>query len=611
MKKYKESTPIDTVNKIRNILHDLGIFLKESHSQNMISKSCRIIIGNDEMDVCNIGTNGKGISLEYSLASGYAEFMERLQNHVLLNKRRYANRNFIEKLPVDSYYVRYLSENNLIFDYVYGEDEEVWDIEDVLKYSKEDLSMLFNMHSVEEMYSFFVDYLNIQKTLMLPFYSVMDKQLKYIPIDLCLSMTNTNGMSAGNSQDEAILQAICEIFERYSMRKIYYEHITPPDIPLEYFRNAPVYDMLRDIVDNLGYKIIVKDCSLGKSIPVVGLLIIDQNRKLYNFKLGADFVLSRALERCLNELQQGTEDFKWNDYKFIDIDYFSNMNIDNIYMHNYCNIFTTGYGYWPSTILSHKGSYDFIPYDTGYGKSNADDLKIASALIENSGFKMYIRNNSLLGFPSYFVVIPGMSNVWNQKNDYTLYTKSFSNINLINRIPEISYEDAAKLATALDENYVYIKYHSYQYTSNYFYNTDFDLLNLDIELLLFMIFFYIKNYEKSYHYMSIFLKDKDKKHFEYYFACLDFVKIRFLTNNKMEDVKHLLVLLYGVNLAEEVIEDLTCNNIFCYYKFPNCFKCECCEVKSTCKLFTVLAIEKRILDKSNKHLTQYMRFLGK
>lgn len=37
------------------------------------------------MSVFNIGTNGKGRSYDFSLASGYAEFMERFQNRLVFD----------------------------------------------------------------------------------------------------------------------------------------------------------------------------------------------------------------------------------------------------------------------------------------------------------------------------------------------------------------------------------------------------------------------------------------------------------------------------------------------------------------------------------------------
>lgn len=88
MKQYKATTPIHTVSKIRKILSNIGILLLERHMIHDKFSSCRVVIGNDGLGKLNIGTNGKGRTFEYSLASGYAEFMERLENHLLLNSKK-------------------------------------------------------------------------------------------------------------------------------------------------------------------------------------------------------------------------------------------------------------------------------------------------------------------------------------------------------------------------------------------------------------------------------------------------------------------------------------------------------------------------------------------
>ena len=88
MKKYKAEAPICTIGKIRKILSDIGILLLEQHLIHDNFSSCRVTFGNNGLDKLNIGTNGKGRTFEYSLASGYAEFMERLENHLLLNSKK-------------------------------------------------------------------------------------------------------------------------------------------------------------------------------------------------------------------------------------------------------------------------------------------------------------------------------------------------------------------------------------------------------------------------------------------------------------------------------------------------------------------------------------------
>lgn len=83
-KKYKQQSPENTINTIRNILHNKGVFLKETSFKNDGMNSCRLSIISHSLESLDIGTNGKGMSYLYALASGYAEFLERLQNDMLL-----------------------------------------------------------------------------------------------------------------------------------------------------------------------------------------------------------------------------------------------------------------------------------------------------------------------------------------------------------------------------------------------------------------------------------------------------------------------------------------------------------------------------------------------
>ena len=77
--RYKDCDPVQTVERIRSILDEFGIETEVMWVDNGMSTTfCNRIMakgmGRD------MGTNGKGSTREYALASGYAEFMERLEN---------------------------------------------------------------------------------------------------------------------------------------------------------------------------------------------------------------------------------------------------------------------------------------------------------------------------------------------------------------------------------------------------------------------------------------------------------------------------------------------------------------------------------------------------
>ena len=76
---YKESQPLETVSKIRNILSGLSIFTYESMWCNPYPNIYSARVECESSDG-GFGTNGKGRNRQYTLASAYAEFIERLQN---------------------------------------------------------------------------------------------------------------------------------------------------------------------------------------------------------------------------------------------------------------------------------------------------------------------------------------------------------------------------------------------------------------------------------------------------------------------------------------------------------------------------------------------------
>lgn len=85
---YKADSPYNTISRIRDIIKKLEIFVTEqdfySFDNNIFS--CRTIIDNVGFRKHNLGTNGKGLSAEFALASSYGELMERLQAGFLFRK---------------------------------------------------------------------------------------------------------------------------------------------------------------------------------------------------------------------------------------------------------------------------------------------------------------------------------------------------------------------------------------------------------------------------------------------------------------------------------------------------------------------------------------------
>lgn len=590
MKKYKQSIPQETIFKIRTILHELGIILYEKHIVQDDLYSCRVAIGNDNLLNLNIGTNGKGRSFEYSLASGCAEFMERLQNRLILN---------VTKTQITDKTFSIISWGDAgTAPYVYSKDEikiqPPYDLGETLDKSLSYLCsskgcLCWSISSLDKAFP--------KEMTLVPFYDVKNQIEIQLPIEFLLLMTGSNGMASGNSYKEAILQAICEIFERYAISEIYWKNLTPPTIPLEEFHGSEIYNKITKYKKkHPNYQLIIKDCSLGKGIPAIGLLIIDSVNKYYNFKLGVDFVPEIALERCFTEIHQGTTEFHRLDFKFIktedDIDESEN---------NLLNIFINGSGYWPKSIVLDKPSYPFVGFNPNLGLSNKQDLDYSISLINNLGYNIYIRNNSSLGFPTFYVVIPGMSQIL-QKDVLKLssYGSFFHDLKLINCLGSINEDIAYRLLLAIDENYDQLKKRNVSLKKMMVSNINNDLNQLSFEMLAALLALYLDRKETFIKYMTIYLQDKDEYLFKYYYACLEYIKL-LVEDNEPNNAKRILELFYGKELANEVIHDLSNPKVvFQYYKMSNCPDCNNCSLYNDCRKRHITDLQQRIYKKEEQ-----------
>lgn len=591
MKKYKAEAPICTIGKIRKILSDIGILLLEQHLIHDNFSSCRVTFGNNGLDKLNIGTNGKGRTFEYSLASGYAEFMERLENHLLLNSKKMLTDKTFNIFAVEK------EESNQNF--LYDQKERKVSFRKISKDFMEDFIRMCGFDSVDELNAYIASYMPDIRPLVVPFYDVKNKVEIEIPIEFSLLLTGSNGMASGNTPKEAILQALCEIFECYAISEIYWNEYTPPTIPFSFFSETEIGKTLSLYQKETGNKVIIKDCSLGKGIPAIGLIIINEAEQLYNFKLGVDFIPTVALERCFTEIHQGRNSFEGLSFKFIKTKSIG-AEEKKLAERNLMKIFINGTGFWPMSVLQGEETYEFKGFNHLLGESNSYDLKYSINLIESMGYNVYIRNNSFLGFPAYYVVVPGMSQIIKTNPFVSIYKPSFVDFSLINKLGSVTVDMAKKIFMAIDENYKILKEEGFTLNRVFVFNTNEDLKDLTIEMLGALLALYLRDDINAIKYLGLYLKGKDKKKYSYYYACLDYLKFQHTSCSP----KHILDVLYGHEMVNEIVGDLgDRNSIFQYYHFPNCPNCEKCKLKNECKQQIMVQINERI-NQSSAFLNQ-------
>ena len=379
----KDNNPKNTIENIITILNNCGIKLEEHfvhrRDYNKAAYSLRVTI-----EHTTIGANGKGTSELNSRASAYAEFIERLQNGKLISF------NIIDKKQINI--------NKIKIDKIFNE-----------KSDNKNCSELQNLISTISKHK------NIDT---IPFYSVKENKKYYIPKFILDIFQRSNGMSSGNSIEEALVQGFSEVCERYVIKKIFSSNIIMPEIPKEIYMK---YDNIKKIINwynELGYIVQIKDASLGEKLPVVCTIIEDRKSNIFALSFGAHPNILIAIERTLTEFVQGFDIESANSlnitkkYNFIsNVSYkYTDFCPFKIFISSpsfeYGNIFA-------DRLFSKKSSYDFSLNSWLYTDKYIDNKYLLKYILDNTkhihNYNIYIRNSSFLGFNSVYLFIPSMS----------------------------------------------------------------------------------------------------------------------------------------------------------------------------------------------------------
>ncbi len=451
-RRYKEATPEETVKRIKKILNEIGIEVEERWSK-------KSSVGTYSLRVCikgsDIGQNGKGMTKEFAMASGYAEFMERLQNGVFrfriekpTEELPFSNSPDEKKLTVEEL----MKENNSVLEHILqvnGYENKTKD--EKIKYVKEMLNE--NTGLVEKI-----------NRLSVPYYSVKYNNLQYMPDILFNYVFATNGMCAGNSPEEALIEGISEVLERYVSFRILKERLVLPEIPEGYIEKFPkVKAMVEKLKKSDEYYFKLVDCSLGGKYPVAGLYILQKNTGKFGFKMGAHPDYGIAMERCFTEAAQGRDIYEYAQtclFDFYEQDKKESVNLTKFVFSDLAAV--------PYQVLGQKSNYEFTAMPDVSELDNKSILKKLVDGILQEDKDILIRDLSVLGFPTYSIAIPGMSELsFDPKCNYlklicTLeeLLKDFSKINLSNVsevihimetiINEIGYEQLAYFISLKD-----------------------------------------------------------------------------------------------------------------------------------------------------------------
>lgn len=413
MRAYKEDTPQNTIFNIRQILHRINILPIEHSWCNPKPGLFSTRIENPTING-QFGTNGKGRSQYLALASAYAEFIERIQNGFIVGP------NGLTRLLMNKF-------KEEVGFYFYPDERELAknDFRNLPENYLADLYGNLDSDEINECINRYFDRLeqNGQKgAISVPFINMSNYNTVYFPYNITFILSGSNGMAAGNTPEEGIFQALCELVERFAARTVYFDQLTPPTVPENYLALFIEEYQIIQAIRNNGYKVLVKDFSCSKLLPAVGVIIIDKTSSKYRLNIGAETSFKLALSRALTEIYQGISNDDFMESFMLPIptskqDYFISDSLDCMERREaeMQKFIMNGTGVFPLSLFETNNSYEFSPEAFSPKENYKEEIKQLVKLFGSLGYDIYIRDVSFLGFPSFHVYIPQVS-VWGRKS---------------------------------------------------------------------------------------------------------------------------------------------------------------------------------------------------
>lgn len=530
--KYKDAPVNETIDRILKILDKNGIEIEQNwYNDNAINTfSVRINIKGS-----NIGSNGKGISKEFALASGLAELLERLQNQAY----------DIPKLVSQKF--------------TFSPDEILLDSEEVFK--KPDLvtQTLIDNLGIKDYSQFNKILQDKNKLTCIPFYDIRNCKKVYLPYHFIKSIYATNGMCAGNTMEEALIQGLSEIFERYAQKCLLKSNINFSEINLESIKlNKILYNQLKVLKQKFNIKLL--DCTIDSCFPTVCLLISNKEDGLIGFKLGCHPNIFIALERTLTEATQGQSIKEFS--KKNSLEFNNNLVLNKS---NLCNLYDIGYGSLPISILDTvKKKTDIINKKCLNDLNNYNILKETLRKLLNSNYDILIRDNSILGFPSFQIIIPNFSEMETFDYEEIKFQNSLFLLEDVLKIPShINSTNIDKIITGILKTLNYISFNKtsliYTRLDNYKYPFYDD--GLDLIYFLLICFIYKKDHLNAIKMTNILLRkdniDDKKRH---YLKCLQFAIKNLIQFKNLDYFKKHASFLFNDKTIDYILKLLDSKN---------------------------------------------------
>ncbi len=397
-----------SIATMQQTLKDFGFDVEEASWLNPVSHVYSVHIRDKTCPL--MFTNGKGSSAKACLASALGEYFERLSCNYFFADfylgEKHSQAEFVH-YPDERWF---RSENGEMPQGLL--DEDLWAHFDPNQELSPEQLVDTNSGNAE------------RGICAVPYTRVSDDAVRYFPVNIIGNIYVSNGMSAGNTQNEARVQGLSEVFERYVKNRIIAEGLCMPEVPQSVIDRFPKIKAALDELAGHGYQLKVADASLGGQFPVMNVTLINPRDGSVFASFGAHPSFEVALERTVTELLQGRGLDQLDVFHPPTFDMDEVASPANLEMH-----FIDSSGYISYDFFREQPDYEFVDWD--HDASTGDEFSWLTGIIHDLGFDIYIADYRHLNVYACRILVPGMSDiypvdelVWENNNEGALFREA-------------------------------------------------------------------------------------------------------------------------------------------------------------------------------------------
>ncbi|WP_169545781.1 OsmC domain/YcaO domain-containing protein [Sneathiella aquimaris] len=526
-----------TIKNMTSILSDIGIKIEIASWRNIVPNVWSLHIREAASPMCF--TNGKGATQESALCSALGEYIERMSCNFFYNDYYFG-----EEIA-NSEFVHYPNEKW----FKAGDDDALpgglLDDRCLELYNPEgDLraSHLIDTNSGRA----------DRGICALPFIRNSDQKTIYFPSNLIENLFVSNGMSAGNTLNEAKVQCLSEIFERAVKRRIIEEEIILPSVPKEVLAKYPhILEGINEL-ENKGFPVLVKDASLGGRFPVMSVTLMNPKTGGVFASFGAHPSFEVALERSLTELLQGRSFEGLNDVPPPTFNSHAVSEPSNFVEHF---IDSTGVISWK--FFSEKADFAFCEWD--FSGTTEEENETLMNILSSLDKEVYIATYQDFGAPACRILVPGYSEVypaedliWDNTNKALMFREDILNIHSLS---DEELEDLLeRFETAQLDHYTLIsEVIGIEFDENTVWG------KLDIGELKILIYLALNYFEDAKEIITDFLNFNDNtvERVLFYRAMSAVLDITLDDDLDIEDYLPNLTRMYGADVIKNTVGSVT------------------------------------------------------